>query len=292
MALPTPTPQEIFTYDSDAYSAFLDSCRTNPDLNFFQRAYVCPRALLAMVKHSLTTNCEIMGILSGQATSNRLFLITNAVPFNVIGTETRVGATDDCWVDWFDYKGVVGALGHDESSCGWYHSHPSYMPYMSEIDVATHRQNQAAYHAYVALVVDPISTVVTGKVQLGAYITYPPDSKRDSEVPPPDLIQKYGSAAYKYYELELMYYRTPLDTVVLSDIITKSYGQAISCSPLRLNANFVGEKVMEAGLKLKRLATADERPEDLDSLVKTVQRINNDRKTGLWVERMKRAAFG
>jgi COP9 signalosome complex subunit 5 len=163
---------------------------------------------------------------------------------------------------------------------------------MSEIDVRTQRLNQSGYHSFVALVIDPNNTVTSGKVQLGAYRTFPEDPKRDLEPVSPDLILKYGSAAHKYYELDIVYFKSPVDTAVLSDITTRSYGQAISCSPLQLNAEYVGRKVREVADGIAKLGTAQERPNELETLIKTVQRVNEDRRTGLWVERMTRAAFG
>jgi COP9 signalosome complex subunit 5 len=287
-----PTTRQFFEFNGDAYSVFQGEVRGIQDLNFFKRVYVSPRALLSMLKHSLTTSCEIMGILSGQGTRDGSFYITNAVPFNVQGTETRVGATDEAWGDWFAYTSACQELGHEEIAAGWYHSHPGLLPYLSEIDVRTQRMNQEAYHAFVALVIDPKNTVSDGKLQLGGYRTYPEDGKRDSEPVSTDLVLKYGTAAHKYYELDISYFKSRLDTAVLSDITTRSYGQAISCSPLQLNAEYIGGKVKEVADGLAKLGTSQERPNELDTLIKTIQRVNEDRRTGLWVERMKRAAFG
>jgi COP9 signalosome complex subunit 5 len=152
--------------------------------------------------------------------------------------------------------------------------------------------NQNAYHVFVALVIDPKNTVSDDKLQLGGYRTYPEDPTRDSAPVTTDLVVKYGTAANKYYELDIGYFKSPLDTAVLSDITTRSYGQAISCSPLRLNAEYIGGKVKEVADGFAKLGTAQERPTEVDTLIKTIQRVNEDRRTGLWVERMKQAAFG
>jgi COP9 signalosome complex subunit 5 len=288
----TPTPEQFFSFDPDAYDTFQGSVRDIRDERFFQRVFVTPRGLLTMVKHSLTTHCEILGILTGQGTPDGSFFLVNAVPFNVEGTETRVGATNDAWIDFMEYRDAVIALGHTEVAAGWYHSHPSYSPYLSEIDVLTQRLNQLGYNAFVALVIDPIKTVSSGKVQLGAYRTFAENPVRDSEPVPGDLLEKYGSAAHKYYELDIVYYTTQLDLTVLSDITTKSYGQAIASSPLQLIAKYVASKFVDAGQTMMKTGTTAERPGDIEGVVKVVQRVNEDRRTGLWVARMKRAAFG
>lgn len=58
-----PTVRQFFEFDGDRYSIFQGEVRDAQNLNFFKRVYVSPRALLSMLKHSLTTSCEIMGIL-------------------------------------------------------------------------------------------------------------------------------------------------------------------------------------------------------------------------------------
>ena len=56
---------------------------------------------------------------------------------------------------------------------GWYHSHPGYGCWLSGIDVSTQMLNQNYQEPFVAIVIDPIRTISSGKVNIGAFRTYP-----------------------------------------------------------------------------------------------------------------------
>ena len=64
-------------------------------------------------------------------------------------------------------------VGRLENALGWYHSHPGYGCWLSGIDVGTQMLNQQYQEPWVAIVVDPIRTMSAGKVNLGAFRTYP-----------------------------------------------------------------------------------------------------------------------
>lgn len=56
---------------------------------------------------------------------------------------------------------------------GWYHSHPGYGCWLSGIDVATQMTQQQYQDPFLAIVVDPHQTAAAGKVEIGAFRTYP-----------------------------------------------------------------------------------------------------------------------
>ena len=90
-------------------------------------------------------------------------------------------------------------MGRLENAIGWYHSHPGYGCWLSGIDVATQMLNQKYQEPWLAVVVrfhfrckhfipflgptpqllpltlqiDPTRTVSAGKVEIGAFRTYP-----------------------------------------------------------------------------------------------------------------------
>ena len=65
---------------------------------------------------------------------------------------------------------VVGRL---ENMVGWYHSHPGYGCWLSGIDVGTQMTQQQYQDPFLAIVVDPHRTIAAGKVEIGAFRTYP-----------------------------------------------------------------------------------------------------------------------
>lgn len=91
-------------------------------------------------------------------------------------------------------------IGRPENIVGWYHSHPGYGCWLSGIDVMTQKTNQQFQDPFLAVVVrsallllpsprphllahpcsrpcyeqiDPNRTVSAGKVEIGAFRTYP-----------------------------------------------------------------------------------------------------------------------
>jgi hypothetical protein len=69
---------------------------------------------------------------------------------------------------------------------GWYHSHPGYGCWLSGIDVSTQMLNQQFTEPFLAVVIDPKRIVSAGKVEIGAFRTYPKDYK-----PPDEPVSEY-----------------------------------------------------------------------------------------------------
>ena len=63
--------------------------------------------------------------------------------------------------------------GRLENMVGWYHSHPGYGCWLSGIDCQTQMTQQLFQEPFLALVIDPHRTIAAGKVELGAFRTYP-----------------------------------------------------------------------------------------------------------------------
>ena len=70
--------------------------------------------------------------------------------------------------------GLMQAVGRLENAVGWYHSHPGYGCWLSGIDVGTQSTQQQYSDPFLAIVVDPHRTIAAGKVEIGAFRTYPP----------------------------------------------------------------------------------------------------------------------
>ena len=63
--------------------------------------------------------------------------------------------------------------GRLENMVGWYHSHPGYGCWLSGIDCQTQMTQQMFQEPFLAIVIDPHRTIAAGKVELGAFRTYP-----------------------------------------------------------------------------------------------------------------------
>lgn len=81
---------------------------------------------------------------------------------------------------------IMLQAGRLENVVGWYHSHPGYGCWLSGIDVTTQMLNQQFQEPFLAVVIDPTRTVSAGKVEIGAFRTYPEGYK-----PPDDPVSEY-----------------------------------------------------------------------------------------------------
>lgn len=97
---------------------------------------------------------------------------------------------------------------------GWYHSHPNYGPWLSGIDVNTQANMQTA-GPMLAIVIDPIRSKISGRVDIGAFRTCSPekntqvasaDQAEDAGTIPEDKIKDYGVHYKHYYKLEVEYF--------------------------------------------------------------------------------------
>ena len=76
---------------------------------------------------------------------------------------------------------LIVQAGRLENVVGWYHSHPGYGCWLSGIDVSTQMLNQQFQEPFLAVVIDPTRTVSAGKVEIGAFRTYPEGYKPSDE---------------------------------------------------------------------------------------------------------------
>lgn len=90
---------------------------------------------------------------------------------------------------------------------GWYHSHPGYGCWLSKIDIDTERLQQQVQDPYLAIVVDPQRSMSAGKVDIGCFRTFPPDSdaikekRKEDKGPsvPLEKLEQFGLHANEYY---------------------------------------------------------------------------------------------
>lgn len=169
---------------------------------------------------------------------------------------------------------------------GWYHSHPGYGCWLSGIDVSTQMLNQQFQEPFLAVVIDPTRTVSAGKVEIGAFRTYPEGYK------PPDepvseyqtiplnkiedfgvhckqviIIQKLCTLLFflnievhcclkskpslfvflQYYALDITYFKSSLDSHLLDLLWNKYWVNTLSSSPLLGNGDYVAGQISDLG---------------------------------------------
>ena len=87
--------------------------------------------------------------------------------------------------------------------------------------------NQQYQEPWLAIVIDPTRTASTGKVEIGAFRTYPQGYKPPDEGPsefesvPLGKIEDFGAHQNQYYQLDMSYFKSSSDTALLNTLWNK-----------------------------------------------------------------------
>ena len=271
-----------------------------------------------MVMHARSGgNIEVMGLMQGYVAADT-FVVTDAYRLPVEATETRVNAQDDANEYMVNYLQSCRDNGRMENAVGWYHSHPGYGCWLSGIDVGTQSAQQTWSDPYVAVVIDPDRTISAGKVEIGAFRTFPEDYKppttfsNDDEYQsiPTNKIEDFGVHSSRYYSLEVSHFKSTLDTQLLSSLWNKYWVATISQSPLFTNREYGSKQIEDLLVKVqsatRSLGTNMSRGQgtltkgsgievakdsSLDKVVKDGNKITGEEKSGLMATEIKKKLF-
>ncbi|KAG6039862.1 COP9 signalosome catalytic subunit rri1 [Claviceps citrina] len=257
-----PKRDALYNYDAEAQKAAAAARPWAQDANYFKHVRVSAVALIKMMMHARSGgNLEIMGLMQGYVDGDT-FVVTDAFRLPVEGTETRVNVQDEANEYIVEYLDSCRAQGRQENVVGWYHSHPGYGCWLSGIDVDTQAMQQQFQDPFLAVVIDPHRTVSAGKVEIGAFRTYP-DSRRlddanseDSEASdgfqavPLAKAAEFGAHASRYYGLEVSHFRSTLDAHLLELLWHKYWVQTLSQSPLLTNRDYGSKQMLDLGCRI------------------------------------------
>jgi COP9 signalosome complex subunit 5 len=255
----TAQETELYRFDEDLQDSILAKQPWAADVHYFKRVKISAVALVKMVMHAISGgNIEIMGLIQGKVLGNEI-IVLDAFGLPVEGTETRVNAHAAANEYMVQYVTSGEVVGKREGTCGWYHSHPGYGCWLSGIDVSTERIHQQVEDPYVAIVIDPIKTLSSGKVELGCFRTYPedrvPESNSASEYQhiPLNKIEDFGVHYKCYYKLEYTIFKSSMDGFVLDCLWNKYWTHTLSSSTLLKNKDYSAGLVMDIAQKIEQM---------------------------------------
>mmetsp|Transcript_20409 Transcript_20409/g.49389 ORF Transcript_20409/g.49389 Transcript_20409/m.49389 type:complete len:342 (+) Transcript_20409:180-1205(+) len=253
--------EPIYKYDRIAQNKLRDAKPWAKDPTYFKKVKVSALALLKMAMHARSGGqLEVMGILQGKLEDNT-FVVMDAFALPVEGTETRVTALDEGYEYMVGYQTTCDASGRVEPVIGWYHSHPGYGCWLSGIDVSTQTVHQQHEDPYLAIVVDPVRTMAAGKVEIGAFRTYPanykpPDvSASEYQTIPLDKIEDFGVHCNQYYPLDVSFFKSGLDSHLLALLWNKYWISTLSSSPLVTNRDYTVRSIKDLSEKMEQAET-------------------------------------
>ncbi|CCA72027.1 probable COP9 signalosome subunit 5 CSN5 [Serendipita indica DSM 11827] len=254
------SPQdEIYKYDAAADRQINNQSPWATDPHYFKSCRISAVALIKMVIHARSgVPHEIMGLMQGKVVGQSL-VIMDSFALPVQGTETRVNAANEANEYMVEYLESSKKVGRLENAIGWYHSHPGYGCWLSGIDVNTQMTNQRYQDPFVAVVIDPNRTISAGKVDIGAFRTYPEDYKPPTsgktdeyQSIPLSKIEDFGVHANSYYPLDVQIFKSTLDDTLLGLLWNKYWVNTLSQSPLISNRAYAVSQLQDLQAKLNK----------------------------------------
>ncbi|KAI0816644.1 JAB1/Mov34/MPN/PAD-1 ubiquitin protease-domain-containing protein [Xylaria sp. FL0064] len=267
-----PTRDALYNYSPERQNEAnqLRSWRSDP--YWFKHVRVSAVALIKMVMHARSgSSIEVMGLMQGY-TDGDTIVVMDAFGLPVEGTETRVNAQDDANEYMIEYLRLSREQGsREENVVGWYHSHPGYGCWLSGIDVGTEQMQQKFNDPFVAVVIDPDRTISAGRVEIGAFRTFPEtyegstaktssslatvgggDADNTKTSVPLAKAEDFGAHASKYYALEVSHYKSTLDTHLLDLLWSKYWVQTLSQNPLLTNRDYGNNQMLDLSSKIRQ----------------------------------------
>ncbi|KAI9752831.1 MAG: COP9 signalosome catalytic subunit rri1 [Candelina submexicana] len=254
-----PHRDALYAYSASEQKAVQDAKPWRSDPHHFKNVRISAVALLKMVMHARSGgSLEIMGLMQGKIMGDT-FIVTDAFRLPVEGTETRVNAQEEANEYMPAFLQSCRDAGQMENAVGWYHSHPGYGCWLSGVDVTTQMTQQTFQDPFLAVVIDPDRTISAGKVEIGAFRTFPENYKPAAEGAAGDGYQTiplakaedFGAHASRYYALEISHFKSTLDTQLLELLWNKYWVATLSQSPLFTNREYSSKQMLDLSAKIK-----------------------------------------
>ncbi len=171
--------------------------------------------------------------------------------------------------------------------------------------------NQQFQDPWVAVVIDPDRTISAGKVEIGAFRTFPKDYKPTQseddgyQTIPLSKIEDFGAHASRYYSLEISHFKSTLDTHLLELLWNKYWVSTLSQSPLFTNRDYSSKQMLDLGEKIKQTeraikansrggqhsARSTGKDTQLDKVIQDSNKIASEEVTGLLASEVKAKLF-
>ena len=114
------------------------------------------------------------------------------------------------------------------------------------------------FEPYLAIVVDPKRTMSAGKVEIGCFRTFTApyaeqqkaQGQKGKTAIRMDKVEEMGNHWHRYYQLEVSYFKTPSDEMLLERLWNDYWVDTLSLSPMLTNAKEITNSVLDANQKI------------------------------------------
>lgn len=177
---------------------------------------------------------------------------------------------------------------------------------MTGIDVATEHLHQLS-GPFVAIVVDPVRTMTTGRVEIGAFRTFPEgykpnrENKVEQDLVPEGKVEDFGMHHDRYYSIPISYFKSTADSQIIDTLWNKYWINTVSNSSISQNKQYFSETCCDLAKKVARIMKSNKYDKivTLDTLIsknksdyKDFMKYSTERTQGLIQEAIKGVIFG
>ncbi|KAL8279119.1 hypothetical protein RQP46_008577 [Phenoliferia psychrophenolica] len=199
--------------------------------------HISSLALLKMLKHGRAgVPLEVMGLMFGSFEDEYTIRVIDVFAMPQTGTAVSVESVDPVFQT--KMTEMLKQTGRVESVVGWYHSHPGFGCWLSNLDIHTQRSFERLHPRAVAVVVDPKQSV-RGKVVIGAFRTFPNESVQTGREPrqstsnvghlgKPSIRALMHNLNRRYYSIAIAYRKTDLEQSMLLNLHKTNWTEGLA----------------------------------------------------------------
>ncbi|SPO23017.1 probable RPN11 - 26S proteasome regulatory subunit [Ustilago trichophora] len=201
-----------------------------------EMVYISSLALIKMLKHGRAgVPMEVMGLMLGSFIDDYTVSVIDVFAMPQSGTGVSVEAVDPV----FQTKmlDMLKQTGRPEMVVGWYHSHPGFGCWLSNVDINTQQSFEQLNPRAVAVVVDPIQSV-KGKVVIDAFRLINPSTVMLGQEPrqttsnighlnKPSIQSLIHGLNRHYYSIAIGYRKTELEQSMLNNLHKRNWTEGL-----------------------------------------------------------------
>ncbi|KAL1657540.1 JAB1/Mov34/MPN/PAD-1 ubiquitin protease-domain-containing protein [Schizophyllum commune] len=211
-----------------------------------------------MLKHGRAgVPMEVMGLMLGEFIDDYTVQVIDVFAMPQSGTTVTVESVDHV----FQQKMVdmLKQTGRPEMVVGWYHSHPGFGCWLSNVDINTQQSFESLNSRSVAVVIDPIQSV-KGKVVIDAFRLINPHTVITGREPrqttsnighinKPSIQALIHGLNRHYYSIAVNYRKTELEQSMLMNLHKRNWTEGLKLRDFKVHKED-NEKAIKSMLSL------------------------------------------
>jgi len=239
-------------------------------------------ALLKMLKHGRAgVPVEVMGLMLGEFVDEYTVRVVDVFAMPQNGTGASVEAVDPVFQA--EMLDMLKQTGRPENVVGWYHSHPGFGCWLSNVDINTQKACfQSLNPRTVAVVIDPIQSV-RGKVEIDAFRLIDPQmsmlgmeprqtTSNVGHLKKPSGVALIRGLGREYYSMPIDYSKSELDQRMLLSLNRKKWTDGLKVDKFTSH-NSNTEAIIKKMLSLTQQYEKAVQEEELDPEKRKLQKV-------------------